>query len=352
MWDCVTPDFKKKSSKGSVVMSPLTHWKDDQVVYVEVPYSMYHTTPPNATVEGPVPSYVTESGGELGRIDYGGGLLIDASRQNALKVEAAIRCLSQIRRTSTENWENIAEAGKTLKMLEKPVGSWLRFNRKFQLASAGLSAANAWLAYRYGVKPLISSIEGIVKESFRSVRPLRQTTRTELKTELDSVALSAFDYGGIHRRFRSSETEKFTVRCTSIDEALSGMSQRYGLSTKSLLTLPWELLPYSFVIDWLVNVGDFVGALAQAAEPASLGRCEVWTWDYTWTRVTTDSWCDPPLYGTPGKYSAQFIGSVKTRYPGLTSPGLTFKNDFRFDTATRLTDSIALIGQQILRRFK
>lgn len=352
MWDFVTPGFHKKSSKGAVIMSPMSQLKDTQTVYTDQQYRVYHTSPPYATVAGPVPPYLTENGLDMGRISYPGNQVIDSARQRALNVEAATRCLSEIRRTSVDNWENIAEAGKTLTMLEKPVGSWLRYNRKFQLASAGLSAANAWLAYRYGARPLIKSIEGIVKESFRTVRHVRQTTRTAMQDQATSVSTSAYNGGGTHRTFQTTQVEKYEVRCVSLDEALSGMAHRSGLSAKSLLTLPWELIPYSFVVDWLANVGDFIGALAQATQPASLGQCETHTWDYTWTRVTTSAYVDPPLYGHPGAYSAKYAAILRARYPSLTSPGLTFKSDFRLLNPTRLTDSVALIGQQILRRFR
>lgn len=350
MQDNVTKDFYKKSSQGLILMNPMRSF-GDSFAYTQISnYAVWTASDPRvARKTGPDGYWI---GWAQRPVSYSGNAIISAARQAQLGVETATRVLSQARRTSTDNWENLAEVGKTLEMLKSPVSSWLTWNRKFQLISAGLSTANAWLAYRYGVRPLISSVDGMIKEMRRNVKPTRQTTRAKVNDQGSVTITGGVDVDGHHTRWAGLKTETYEVRCMSIDEVAIDTWDQGGLSAKSLLTLPWELVPYSFVVDWLANVGDYIGALAQGFFPSSLGQCQTEKWLYSESRSTTSTWMDYPKYGTPGTATAVFDAFIKQRYTALSRPGIVVRSDFRFDSATRLADSIALIGQQILQRFR
>ena len=40
-----------------------------------------------------------------------------------------------------------------------------------------------------------------------------------------------------------------------------GFLSRWGVAPHSLTSSAWELVPYSFVVDWLANVGNYIAAL-------------------------------------------------------------------------------------------
>lgn len=283
---------------------------------------------------------------------------IPDSEVDRLKVEISTRCLSQIGRGDANNWENLAEAGKTLDLLKHPFASWFKFEKKARIATAGLSAANAWLAYRYGVKPLISSVDATLKSlEKRLTKPSRTTTRASgvITRRIDDVIETTNQWHGEAKFIVARQrTETVNVRAVSIDETILDSLTAYGLSTKDLLTLPWELVPWSFVVDWFLNVGDFLGAMTQYLSPASKGRCltvERIRSEYRETQSAV-SWNPASIEVlVQGKGTQRTDVTLRTRQPALSTPGIVRKADFRLDSATRMGDAAALVGQQILQSF-
>jgi len=141
----------------------------------------------------------------------------------------------------------------------------------------------------------------------------------------------------------------------TIDEFVVSVSYRLGFTAKQIVTLPWELVPYSFVIDWFANVGDFLGAMADfALSEKALGSCVVGRWDIqeSYNLLTTVS--SNPYYTFDripyGSIVAKAI--LKARSPGLSGPGLVVKSNFRLDEAIRIADALSLVEQALIRRFR
>lgn len=121
-------------------------------------------------------------------------------------------------------------------------------------------ASDSWLAWQYGVRPLVNDLAGSMKAYLkaRGVQPLIRKVNTACKSE----------------QFFKSDFDKFSNLFRSHEASLSGRSlvyaefqtggdawttaQQLGLTNPALLA--WELIPYSFVVDWFLNVGDFLEA--------------------------------------------------------------------------------------------
>lgn len=121
-------------------------------------------------------------------------------------------------------------------------------------------ASDTWLAWQYGIRPLISDLEGAVKEYYktRSVQPIIRTFSARgSNSERGGGTLS-----GVRENYTTSWTQNARVRCSAQFQdsasAWDATAQRVGLTDPLLLA--WELIPYSFVIDWFINVGDFLQA--------------------------------------------------------------------------------------------
>lgn len=146
----------------------------------------------------------------------------------------------------------------------------------------------------------------------------------------------------------TSKVEQIEVRAMSLDSVIEDVGQRYGFASKDLLTLPYELIPYSFVVDWFVNVGDYIGAVSNCFYPAALGAC------YTVATNQAVTVANNSHSSTNWVPTSPMIGSVSETYvrrfrtPGLPSPELGVRSNFRLDSLTRLADSFALIAQQAL----
>jgi hypothetical protein len=177
----------------------------------------------------------------------------------------------------------------------------------------------------------------------------RRTTRHTAKTQVSKVVGGSGVSDILQVDWTCQIQEYLSARAMSLDEVEFTLSDDFGFTTKGLTTLPWELVTYSFVADWLLNIGDLLGALVPAGPGWKiLGSCLVMErfTTYTWRPVSTtciNAGYDMtrPITGHVGMTSLH-----KWRQP-LEAPGLVFKSDFRLDSVTRCVDSLALLAQQI-----
>lgn len=285
-----------------------------------------------------------------------GYLLHSASEVNALVREVCTRVRSQRNRGSTNTWENLAEIDKTLALLRHPLSSWSKFRRKnSRIFDQIQDPANGYLVWRYGVSPLIKGVTDVmhaVKKAAESGSvSRRETTRSRVRSELSSA--TQFSLGNLRDGLFTgtlSQKETVEVRAMAIDTIEMDFQYTYGLSVKDLLTLPYELVPYSFVADWFANTGDFLGALADMLYPSELGSCYTLEVSSSVTKQNFTASSDNVVFTfqSPELARVEENRKIISRVPGLVDPGLVIKSDFRFDSAARWGDSLALIAQQIL----
>lgn len=124
--------------------------------------------------------------------------------------------------------------------------------------------AKSWLEYQYGWKPLVQSVYG----SFDAIlhRRLNQYTRVTGKGRSFEISWKKFSdvqYPGAteviakHRRRRAMYVCEYALK-NSVQQQL------LGYTSLNPATIIWELVPYSFVVDWFVNVGGYLQNLESA----------------------------------------------------------------------------------------
>jgi len=133
------------------------------------------------------------------------------------------------------------------------------------------AASNAWLNFSFGINPTLSDLDGLCT-SIR--KTLSSTDRVVHVSGHNSVSSSnvlpyyamAACPGG---QFNISQVEHHTTsykyngafrvpEILSANNYATNLADQFGISPRGLPTLAWELTPYSWVIDYFTNVGEFL----------------------------------------------------------------------------------------------
>lgn len=244
---------------------------------------------------------------------------------------------------------DVAQSGQTAKMLrvtDQLVDYTKTYTRRFGVAKA---ASKAWLTYIYGVKPLVQSIYGAADESLRMVinKLERHTGRATKKLTPDWVKIPTM-WGPLQCPIMSGVVKHSCTIGLTIEPKEFDLSRWTSLNPVSIL---WELMPHSFVFDWVYNVGGYIRAMETSLLYASQFRGGYVTFlsasDTNW-RLTSKA--DNASY----RYYNELNGNVRHlsinrtvlgEYPEPRRP--SFKAELG---SSRLISAAALLAQLLGRR--
>lgn len=153
-------------------------------------------------------------------------------------------------------------------------------------------SANAWLMFNYGVKPLINDLQGAVKAYQKGLIRERYYVQSSKNTFEDNRHLS-YENGNYHY------TEDWTLKIDTstrvkyeVTDAQLATIASFGITNP--FELGWELTKFSFVVDWMVGIGDWLGSL-----DASLGKTFVGSsvTQFTKTKLAGHRWSKQTVPG-------------------------------------------------------
>lgn len=115
-------------------------------------------------------------------------------------------------------------------------------------------AVNAYLAYTYGLRPIMSDINGSL-EALSS----RLSTGLRRRDKVSHTRSARVEGTGPFGASFSSREVQYGITCEyQVDTAVQALS-KVGVTNPALAI--YELIPYSFVFDWIVPVGDYLSHL-------------------------------------------------------------------------------------------
>lgn len=109
----------------------------------------------------------------------------------------------------------------------------------------------AWLAFHFGVEPIIKDVYALVEYICSPPKPQKIEVKKSLKTKYSMSSR------GQTQDFSYKLGVKFSAEVERVNENLALMSD-FGLVNPA--SIAWELIPFSFVVDWLYPVGQLIAS--------------------------------------------------------------------------------------------
>lgn len=272
-------------------------------------------------------------------------------------VVAAARAsaLSKVQDSSINAAQSIAELRSTARQLSSLVsigirsavaakkGNWAKAWGMIRgKGSVPDRAANAYLGYTYGIKPFISDVQGGLAAWDKGVSKraiLRQTgTNVTSRPAVPPAGRKALG--------------EWTLGCEvgvfyEITHPEMLLANQLGFANPA--QLGWELLPLSFVIDWFVNVGDFLGGIGATigctfggGYQTTFARCE--KVEYIDTRWPNTGWSLVPDSNAYPSHELTAFAMERIALNSWPRPSVAVKSGINVN---QLASAIALAQQRL-----
>lgn len=177
-----------------------------------------------------------------------------------------------------------------------------RFSKLYP-SNPSLAFANGWLELMYGWLPLLSDIYGAAEHlAYRNERREKASAKAS-----DNMASSPSVYSSADMctKTGSARTTISVVTTVHYSLTMSVLSEMSQLGFTNPLEVAWEVIPYSFIVDWFLPIGTFVSNMDASFGKTYLGGTRTEIWDQTTeSRVT----------GVGVQGSIAYIGSASGGY--------------------------------------
>lgn len=250
------------------------------------------------------------------------------------------------------NGRRVPGGTKVYKRTTRSPGKVIEKSKRTVVVPLGEAISGSVLANNLGLRPLLMDIDAILHQIPNAHKQDLLTFRSNAADEEKAVVVSSqLNIGGMYVKTKTTTTNKVTVRSNVMIRDHFSVSEDFGVSLADLPEAAWELIPYSFVLDYVVNVGDYLGALrALATQEILLGSTT-----YTIEQVAVRETIDPTpaanwtiVTAPTGKDVLTRI--TKVRSPGVGLPeGLAVLPQSKAITPAHLQNTLSLIVQQLTR---
>lgn len=210
--------------------------------------------------------------GSIGSAASLGAALAEYSQSAQMIIARASQMLTFIRRLRRLDFSG---AAAELRLSTIPKG-----------VSKRRSFANNYLEFHFGWSPLIGDIYSavdVLQNPIKSIRPKGTCT-------LDAPDWGYYENGGVGpiwtKRFNTRNKIRVIMGCeVTINNPNLFLANQLGLANPA--TVVWEVIPFSFVVDWFVNVGqvlssgtDFLGLTVTNGYTTQFSKGQVDTYRY------------------------------------------------------------------------
>lgn len=188
-------------------------------------------------------------------------------------------------------------------------------------------------------------VDSVLKQIPQAHKNARQTYRETAKETERFEETRTYTSGAYTFTARVLTERTVTCRGMAVAEDCFNVAQDFGVSLYDVPEALWELLPFSFLLDYLLNVGDYLAALRAMATQKIAAACLTTTIDTvvtrTWTGTALPGWIiDRALVG-----SDQLHSQEKARETGLGQPALAYSTKAAALTPSHIQNVLSLTCQ-------
>jgi len=271
--------------------------------------------------------------------------MIDRSITEALnkftdeKLNAAV-ALAEAKKTYSQLCDLISRIARSALQIKK--GNIVQGIRILTGTKPGknLNKANLYLEYQYGILPLLYDVKGLVELLDRGLRKDGHHIKAHRRLST-SIALPPNPNSSTYKEWKT--TGKARVGAETI--IYGRITNQYldlmnTIGSFNPLSVIWELIPFSFVLDWIIPVGNVLSALSASVGVQHLGSF-----------TNTKSWCTFRIecckqYSEPGdKIPSVLISNVcqkREAHVNMPLPRFYIKSPF---SNSHSISAIALLSQ-------
>lgn len=324
------------------------------------------TNPNNLTLGQIYTGVVGGSGGRFNSDGHFSGLVTEAgSRDLTLANLALIDARQRLKQKRVDLGVAFAERKQTARLLGDTASRMAKsFNhlKRGQVRAAmrdlgiansrreprGSNVPNKWLELQYGWKPLISDVFGacsaLSKRPQGDWRVTSKAQRTSRRTW--TAKYTSFDYGlggaeaerGAFVRIDALPSNDLTISLASL-----------GITNPGLIA--WELVPYSFVVDWCFPVGSWLDQLDALAGYQSYSfSSTAFTKTHWWGKGARSGVLNPQggYYDNDYEESKTYVNVVRSVSNGV--PLATFPRIKDPSSLGHMANGLALLASAFGRR--
>lgn len=209
-------------------------------------------------------------------------LLTGGCDVEALEQEAITAAFAGVAEPDLMGLVSIAEARQALETLRNPlkgiIDACQRGKRKYPRKVLE-GASDQWLIINFGLVPLFMDIQGAVKALSRAVDKKQRATSRGIATDVVSGSQPHYSYTDARWILKGTLTYTDSVVATAgvLYEHELTLADRLGITPSNIPSALWELKGWSFLYDYVANVGDVIAALSPKARTNRLAA---------WVKVT------------------------------------------------------------------
>lgn len=227
---------------------------------------------------------------------------------------------------------DLAEMRETLEMLRSPFNALRKLLSDWQrkagsLKKTGDAIAGTWMEYRYGIMPIVYSIQDIIalcEKQAEQVQILRRVKGSASNSKSSSTtwltpyksSLWSMTEGTTYEAEQKATTSVYFRR-----QRTPSLAHNLGLDWSNLPSIAWELTKLSWLLDWWLHIGDYLSSVRYDPSILVVGNCtsivetirrksvvkdvsigtvkipsELLTYVQTWKRLTRVVGTPKPLY--------------------------------------------------------